>query len=45
LVPRHQLGASELEDTRWFARDRLISHADENLFHLPRFDSIARPQI
>jgi hypothetical protein len=41
VVPRHQLRASELEDTRWFARDR----ADDNLFHRPRFDSIARPQI
>jgi hypothetical protein len=45
VVPRHQLRASEIEDTRWFARDRLISHADDNLFRLPRFDSVARPRI
>ena len=32
----------ELEDARWFARDWLLSHVDDNTFRLPRLDSIAR---
>jgi NAD+ diphosphatase len=32
----------ELEDARWFERDWLLKHADDNTFRLPRLDSIAR---
>jgi NAD+ diphosphatase len=32
----------ELEDAKWFERDWLLSHADDNSFRLPRLDSIAR---
>ncbi len=32
----------ELEDARWFERDWLLAHADDNTFRLPRLDSIAR---
>jgi NAD+ diphosphatase len=32
----------ELEDARWFERDWLMSHADDDSFRLPRLDSIAR---
>jgi NAD+ diphosphatase len=32
----------ELEDARWFERDWLLSHTDDNSFRLPRLDSIAR---
>jgi NAD+ diphosphatase len=32
----------ELEDARWFERDWLLSHVDDNTFRLPRLDSIAR---
>jgi NAD+ diphosphatase len=32
----------ELEDARWFERDWLLSHVDDNSFRLPRLDSIAR---
>jgi NAD+ diphosphatase len=35
----------ELEDARWFARDWLISHADDDSFRMPRLDSIARRLI
>jgi NAD+ diphosphatase len=33
---------SELEDAKWFERDWLLSHVDDNSFRLPRLDSIAR---
>ncbi len=32
----------ELEDARWFERDWLSSHVDDDSFRLPRRDSIAR---
>jgi NAD+ diphosphatase len=32
----------ELEDAKWFERDWLLQHADDNSFRLPRLDSIAR---
>jgi NAD+ diphosphatase len=32
----------ELEDARWFERDWLLAHTDDNSFRLPRLDSIAR---
>jgi NAD+ diphosphatase len=32
----------ELEDARWFERDWLLSHVDDDAFRLPRRDSIAR---
>jgi len=32
----------ELEDAKWFERDWLLSHTDDNSFRLPRLDSIAR---
>jgi NAD+ diphosphatase len=32
----------ELEDARWFERDWLLSHTDDDRFRLPRLDSIAR---
>jgi NAD+ diphosphatase len=32
----------ELADARWFERDWLLSHADDDSFRLPRRDSIAR---
>ena len=35
----------ELEDARWFARDWLMSHVDDDSFRLPRLDSIARRLI
>ncbi|MGD9616200.1 MAG: NAD(+) diphosphatase [Alphaproteobacteria bacterium] len=35
----------ELEDARWFERDWLLSHADDDDFRLPRRDSIARRLI
>lgn len=35
----------ELEDARWFERDWLRSHADDDTFRLPRRDSIARRLI
>jgi NAD+ diphosphatase len=35
----------ELEDARWFARDWLLSHSDDDTFRLPRLDSIARRLI
>ncbi|MGE0259920.1 MAG: NAD(+) diphosphatase [Alphaproteobacteria bacterium] len=35
----------ELEDARWFERDWLLSHADDDSFRLPRRDSIARRLI
>jgi NAD+ diphosphatase len=33
---------AELEDARWFERDWLRSHVDDDSFRLPRRDSIAR---
>jgi NAD+ diphosphatase len=36
---------SELEDARWFERDWLRSHQDDDSFRLPRRDSIARRLI
>jgi NAD+ diphosphatase len=35
----------ELEDVRWFERDWLLSHTDDDSFRLPRRDSIARRLI
>jgi NAD+ diphosphatase len=35
----------ELEDARWFERDWLLTHADDDSFRLPRRDSIARRLI
>jgi len=35
----------ELEDARWFTRDWLVSHADDDSFRMPRLDSIARRLI
>jgi NAD+ diphosphatase len=35
----------ELEDARWFERDWLLSHADDDNFRMPRRDSIARRLI
>ena len=35
----------ELEDARWFERDWLAGHADDDTFRLPRLDSIARRLI
>ena len=32
----------ELADARWFERDWILSHADDDSFRLPRQDSIAR---
>jgi NAD+ diphosphatase len=32
----------ELEDAKWFERNWLLSHVDDNTFRLPRLDSIAR---
>jgi NAD+ diphosphatase len=32
----------ELEDARWFERQWLIEHVDDDSFRLPRLDSIAR---
>jgi NAD+ diphosphatase len=36
---------AELADARWFARDWLLSHQDDDSFRLPRLDSIARRLI
>jgi len=36
---------SELEDARWFERDWLRTHIDDDSFRLPRRDSIARRLI
>ena len=35
----------ELEDARWFERDWLLSHVDDDGFRMPRRDSIARRLI
>lgn len=35
----------ELDDARWFERDWLLSHIDDDSFRLPRLDSIARRLI
>lgn len=35
----------ELEDARWFSRDFLRSHRDDDTFRMPRRDSIARRLI
>jgi NAD+ diphosphatase len=35
----------ELEDARWFTRDWLVSHTDDDSFRMPRLDSIARRLI
>ena len=35
----------ELEDVRWFERDWLLSHTEDDSFRLPRRDSIARRLI
>jgi NAD+ diphosphatase len=39
------LDGEELEDARWFARDFIRDHADDDSFRLPRRDSIARRLI
>jgi len=36
---------SELEDARWFEREWLLSHVDDDNFRMPRRDSIARRLI
>ncbi len=36
---------AELEDARWFSRDYLRTHRDDDTFRLPRRDSIARRLI
>jgi NAD+ diphosphatase len=36
---------TELEDARWFDRDFILGHADDEEFRLPRRDSIARRLI
>jgi NAD+ diphosphatase len=35
----------ELEDARWVGRSRLLAHADDDTFRMPRRDSIARRLI
>ena len=35
----------ELEDAKWFERDWLLAHTDDNSFRLPRLDSIARQLV
>jgi NAD+ diphosphatase len=35
----------ELEDARWYERDWLLSHVDDDTFSMPRLDSIARRLI
>jgi NAD+ diphosphatase len=35
----------ELEDAKWFEREWLLAHADDNSFRLPRLDSIARQLV
>jgi NAD+ diphosphatase len=35
----------ELKDARWFTRDWLVSHTDDDSFRMPRLDSIARRLI
>ena len=35
----------ELDDARWYERDWLLSHVDDDSFRLPRLDSIARRLI
>jgi NAD+ diphosphatase len=37
--------ATEIEDARWFERSYMLSHADDDIFRLPRRDSIARRLI
>ncbi|HEX3536982.1 MAG TPA: NAD(+) diphosphatase [Stellaceae bacterium] len=39
------LDDGELADARWFERDWLLSHTDDDEFRLPRLDSIARRMI
>lgn len=39
------IDTAELEDARWFARDWLKAHPDDDRFRLPRRDSIARRLI
>jgi NAD+ diphosphatase len=39
------LDGNELEDARWFARDFIRDHVDDDGFRLPRRDSIARRLI
>jgi NAD+ diphosphatase len=39
------LDDGELEDARWFGRDWLLSHEDDDSFRMPRRDSIARRMI
>jgi NAD+ diphosphatase len=36
---------SELEDAKWFERDWLLAHTNDNTFRLPRLDSIARQLV
>ncbi len=39
---RITIDGNELEDARWFSRDWLKTHSDDDVFRLPRRDSIAR---
>ena len=39
------LDDGELADARWFERDWLLSHVDDDSFRMPRLDSIARRLI
>jgi NAD+ diphosphatase len=40
-----RVDGNELEDARWFERDYLLKHQDDDTFRLPRRDSIARRLI
>jgi NAD+ diphosphatase len=40
-----RVDAEELEAARWFDRDFMLSHTDDDTFRLPRRDSIARRLI
>ena len=39
------LNDKELEDARWFSRDWVLAHQDDEFFRLPRKDSISRRLI
>jgi len=45
VPPTHVFDYGELEDARWFTRDWLVSHTDDDSFRMPRLDSIARRLI
>jgi len=40
-----RLNDKELEDARWFSRDWVLGHTDDEFFRLPRKDSISRRLI